>query len=456
MTTKVTPMGPAPVLDYDGHVDLVPKIKRDRQTTQTGLFDFANTEAIKDKVRKAKLKPDAYSVTDFYYKTGRFQALATNAIFENFTLGVIVVNAIWISHDTDGNTAETILEARPRFVTLDSMFFGYFLFEVVVRFCAFARKRNCLRDNWFKFDLALVTLYAFDPFTIGIIAAATGIGLALPTAVLRLLRLARLFRLIRLLRNLPELMIMIKGMYTASASVAYTLMLLIIITYVFAIANVNLADPESEAGSTYFPTVPEAMHNLIVFGCFCDALADFILVVKKDSVPCFLLSWMYIGLANLTVLNMLVGVLCEVISAVAHEEKESMMVDKVKSKFGGIVEELDKNNDGTLSWDEFQKILDHPEALKALQSVNVDPESMIDMAEDYFFENGEPCDVTFEQFMNLLLDMRGGQNATLKDIMVQGKRTNSRFTMLQNRVDGIEKSASDISTMLDKVLSTRR
>merc|ERR1719262_1283044 len=99
------------------------------------------------------------------------------------------------------------------------------------------------------------------------------------------------------------------------------------------------------------------MHNLVIFGTFLDALSDFIWAIKDESSSCLILTWMYISLASLTVMNMLIGVLCEVITAVAEEEKESMMVDKVHEKFGDIVHELDKNSDGVLSWTEFKDIL---------------------------------------------------------------------------------------------------
>merc|ERR550537_146 len=176
-------------------------------------------------------------------------------------------------------------------------------------------------------------------------------------------------------------------MMTAAASVGYTLGLLLLITYVFAIALRNLvpADEDNKTefepiGEAFFSSVPEAMHSLIVFGTFLDALSDFIIPVLRQSPACFILTWMYIALAAMTVMNMLIGVLCEVISAVAEEEKESMMVDKVNEKFSTIVEQLDSDNDGTLSWDEFQKILEFPEALAALESMNVDAECMVDMA----------------------------------------------------------------------------
>merc|ERR1719424_761800 len=184
---------------------------------------------------------------------------------------------------------------------------------------------NCMRDGWFVFDTTLVALYAFDPFTIGFMAYLSGGGgLNLPTAVLRLFRLARLSRLVRMLRSLPELMIMIKGMLTATTSVGYTLGLLMLITYIFSIAIRNLVPKgteEGDIGIDFFSSVPEAMHNLIIFACFLDALSDFAIPVKEQSTSVFVLCWIYIALASLTVMNMLVGVLCEVIAAVAMEEK---------------------------------------------------------------------------------------------------------------------------------------
>merc|ERR1719456_2044539 len=114
-----------------------------------------------------------------------------------------------------------------------------------------------------------------------------------------------------------------------------------IITYVCAIALVNVVGKDSYIQEKYFPNVRESIHNLIIFGTFLDALSDFILAVKAESPVCFIFTWIYISLASLTVMNMLIGVLCEVISAVAEEEKESMMVEKVNEMFGKIVEDLD-------------------------------------------------------------------------------------------------------------------
>lgn len=105
----------------------------------------------------------------------------------------------------------------------------------------------------------------------------------MPTAILRLFRLARLSRLTRMLRSFPQLMIMIKGMATASLSVGYALGLLFLITYLFAIVLRNLVPAESIIEEKYFSSVPEAMHSLFIFGTFTDALSDFIGTSTKTA-----------------------------------------------------------------------------------------------------------------------------------------------------------------------------
>jgi hypothetical protein len=259
-----------------------------------------------------------------------------------------------------------------------------------------------------------------------------------------------------MLRSLPELMIMIKGMVSAAASVSYTMGLLLLITYIFSIALRNLVKEGQEIEEKYLSSVPEAMHNLLVFATLLDNLADFVFDVKAENTPCFILTWLYIALAALTVMNMLIGVLCEVISAVAEEEKESMMVDKVHDKFADVVKSLDKDGSGMLSWDEFQQIMDMPDAIDALESVNVDVEVMVDMAEDFFFDDGEKVDVSFECFMEMVLDLRGGQSASVENIMTLAKRFNKKFFAVKQRIDTFDDRIDGISGKLDALIARKK
>merc|ERR1719401_1154326 len=87
--------------------------------------------------------------------------------------------------------------------------------------------------------------------------------------VARLFRLTRMARMARLLRSIPELMIMIKGMAAACRSVFFTLCLLALLTYVFAIVFKQLTEG-TQVGQAYFSTVLRAMYSLLLYGALLD------------------------------------------------------------------------------------------------------------------------------------------------------------------------------------------
>jgi voltage-gated sodium channel len=424
-----------------------------QRSKRTGLFDFANAEQIKEKVRENQIKKVKCDVTRWYHTTGIFQKIARHRWFENITLGVISANAIWIGVDTDHNKKNDFFSAEAIFILADCMFFTYFSMELFIRFMSFRVKKNCLRDPWFLFDSTLVGLYFLDPFVLAVLNKVTGgRGMAVPTAILRLFRLARLSRLIRMLRALPELMILVKGISTATASVGYTMGLLCMAAYIFAIALTNLSDGY-EFRELYFSSVPHAMYSLFIYGGFLDDLAAFGDPIRAESTVCLIIVTIYIIIASMTLMNMLIGLLCEVIDAVAMQERETMLREKVYEKMAEVYRLIDQNGDGNgmVSWSEFQDMLSKPaisaKAIRALESVQVDVESMIDVAEEYFFYMGNPVELTFHEFMDMVLELRGGQNAMVKDVLLLGKRFTKKFQDLKTRLDKFNKRLDDLETV---------
>jgi len=415
-------------------------VVRRRTTVDGRIFAFADTERIKRKVRKrVKIRSPPYNVHDQYHKAGCCQAIARNPYFESFTLAVIVVNAIWIAIDTDWNDAVTLLDATPVFIVADCIFFAYFSFELGVRFGAFKYKRSCLKDAWFVFDSSLVTLYLLDPFMITFATAmSSGQGLNLPTSLLRLFRLARLSRLVRMMRSLPELMIMVKGMVSAAASVSYMLGLLVIVTYIFAIAMTQLSI-DTQFHETYFKGVALSMYTLFIYGTFLDSLNGFADAVREESSVCLAVLTVFLVVSALTLLNMLVGVLCEVVSAIAKIEREQMLTEKVCDKFGKIVADLDTNENGLISWPEVASMAEHPDAFEILATVNINLIDMVEIAEDFIFAGGNrQRELTFEDFMAMALDCRSSQTAVMRDVTVLRKRFNKKMSDLQEAIGGVE------------------
>lgn len=402
---------------------------------------FVDADAMKQAVRMQLLKP-LYNVSDLYHESGFFRWLATNKYFESLTLGVITFNALWISIDTDNNKTTVLLDAEPVFIVMENLFCAYFFFEWFVRYMAFKRKRNGLKDTWFMFDSALVFMMVTETWiltAIILIAGGSGLGGALGNAaVLRLLRLLRLSRLAKMLRSMPELMILIKGMVAASRSLFFTMCLLFVLIYIFAIAFTQLcAGTGTVAELQYFTTINKSMYTLLVHGTLLDSLTTVSGDIAIGNPVIFVVFYCFVCMSALMVMNMLIGVLCEVVSAVAATEKEEMMVNYVKVKMTDTIKCIDQDGDFRISKHEFAEIMQSPMACATLEEVGVDPVGLVDFV-DFIFDDGDGGDkeLDFSHFITVILEMRGSNIATVTDMMNLTKCFRADMKQLDARLAG--------------------
>eukprot|EP00928_Gymnodinium_smaydae_P097682 TRINITY_DN8907_c1_g6_i1.p1 TRINITY_DN8907_c1_g6~~TRINITY_DN8907_c1_g6_i1.p1 ORF type:complete len:774 (+),score=213.81 TRINITY_DN8907_c1_g6_i1:258-2324(+) len=415
---------------------------------------------MKEKVRQNLLK-ERRVVTDFYKEEGVYQFIARSNIFDKATLSVIAFNAIWIMIDTDYNDVPVLLDAHPVFIIAENFFCTYFFFEWFVRMMSFRRKLDGLKDAWFCFDSVMVCMMVLETWIFMIVLAV-----ARPTPgtengnseggdmgiirLARLLRLSRMARMGKLLRVMPELMIMIKGMLAATRSVCFTLGLLMIIMYVFAIAFVQLTADYPTLSANYFTNVPKAIYTLLIGGIFLDGVGS----LTKVLAPHFHLAamfYLFVLIGSLTVLNMLIGVLCEVVSAVAATEQEEMLVNYVHEKLSHVMSLLDSDGGGTISKREFMEILENVEAVRCLNDVGIDVFALVDLAE-YIFQdddakNQDDIELDFANFMEIVLELRGTNTATVRDIV--GLRKFMRLSMAENY-----RQTSEILQRLDTQMQT--
>jgi len=413
------------------------------------LFGFADPEEIKKNIRAellGEVKP--YNVHDLYHESGFIQYIAKHDYFENITLAVISFNAVYIAVDTDWNKEDPLTSTGSRdlvdsplfFQLMEHLFCAYFTMEWIIRFLAFRNKCDSLWDAWFVFDSFMVILMVGETWIMLVVASTMGLEGGSPlgnTGILRLFRLLRLARLMRMLRSLPELMILIKGMVKAMTSVLYVMGLLVMITYVFAIAFTQLTSG-AEAGETYFANVALSMYSLLIHATFGDDLSDFAGALKTaDLWPCLALAIVFICLASLTMMNMLVGVLCEVVSAVAASEKEESLSMKVIETMKKVLETLDSNEDKSISYKEFTGILEQPEALRCLKEIGVDPMVCLDFADLFFFADGKPTELSFEEFIDVMMNLRESNQATVKDLYNLWHQIK---TYRQKDADGVQQS----------------
>eukprot|EP00929_Paragymnodinium_shiwhaense_P095365 TRINITY_DN5645_c0_g1_i1.p1 TRINITY_DN5645_c0_g1~~TRINITY_DN5645_c0_g1_i1.p1 ORF type:complete len:754 (+),score=128.83 TRINITY_DN5645_c0_g1_i1:109-2370(+) len=394
-----------------------------------------------------------YDVRDYYKAEGIAQHLARSSYFETVTLFVICVNAVWIAVDADFNKAKMLVDADPIFQIMENFFCVFFVMELAIRYAAFVRSVDAVMDPWFAFDALLVAMLVIDTWILSLVylffyaesSHAGSIGDTSLFRLLRLLRLSRSLRMVKLMQAVPELLIMIKGMMAAGRSVCWTVCLLVGIIYIFAIAFRLLTDG-MPVGEQYFTSVPHGMGSLLLYGTIPDA-AELVTACTIDHILMGALMLFFILVSALTVMNMLVGVLVEVVSVVASVERDTMDAEFVKLSLLELIDSPDIDSDGNhlISKPEFHRLCMHPKAARVMTEVGVDVAGLMDLSDFFYEEWAEDGEMTFGTFFTIILQLRGSNQATVKDIVDLRRFFVQSFKRVEQRLQ-LSGGAADAGT----------
>jgi voltage-gated sodium channel len=361
--------------------------------------------------------------------------------------------------DSDYNLAELIDTAHWFFQACESFFCIYFTFELSVRFMSFKIKRNCLRDAWFTFDGILVTLMVSETWVLPLLLG--GGKMPIDVQFLRLLRLLRLARMVRLLRGLPELLALVKAMGAAIRSVSTVCVLLLLLLYVFAILHRMMLGGIPGKMTEYFGSIPLAMTTLFYVGTLGDSIwviwLDLWQIGTEGDMKGYIflgVFFAYVFLSMFTILNMLIGVLCEVVGAVSEQSKEETLIDYVRETLLKVLDDIDKDGNGMVSRVEFSAMCADPRCRSAFEDLDVDMDNFEKMT-GFLFDPDDPDDedkeLGFADMLKRVLTMRGTNTARVFDIMELNKhitrqceRLGDRLTRDNKRGDPSRKD--DIST----------
>lgn len=267
-----------------------------------------------------------------------------------------------------------------------------------------------------------------------------GLGNTSLLRLLRLLRLSRLARMARLLRSMPELLILIKGMFAAVRSVFFTLLLLLLLLYVYAILFRQLT-AETTLGDQYFPSILRSMNQLTLDGIFFCSMGDLVgMMIDEDAYHLLVVFYIFVLLATFTILNMLIGVLCDVVSSVGEVEHEQLTIQAVSEQLKEIVNQtLDVSNiaegeELQITKKDFLDILAHKDSAMFLDEEEINVFALVDLVDTIFAsEDGQDKVLTFSDLVEILLDQRGNNEASVKDGTELRK-------YIRGRIDRAEKS----------------
>lgn len=232
----------------------------------------------------------------------------------------------------------------------------------------------------------------------------------------RLTRLTRIARVGRLLRQIPQLNILCKALSLAVSSVGATLVLLAIGIYIFAIFFVETLRG-TEEGNEQFANVPLGMHTLLVYGILADHRELVNAMVGTGAIH-YVAILLYMFVVAMTMTDMLIGVISEIIGSVAEVEKDAMIKENVSHKMQEIRKKVDMDDSGSISKEEFAEMLANDSILNLMDELAVDTIALVTCAEMIFDKNCE--EIGLEEFLEILLGFRES-TASVKE-MCQTKK----------------------------------
>lgn len=220
----------------------------------------------------------------------RLHNIAHNRLFEWTAVGVIIASALMLGAKTFELSATTqkLLEIVDWSITV------FFVCEIGLRFIATPDKKRFFTNGWNVFDTIIVA--------VSLIPGGGG-----DQALVA--RLIRVFRVLRMVSIIPELRILLNSLIKALPQLAYVLLLMFIIFYIYA-----------AIGTTLFEAI-----NPVLWGDIAVSLLTLFRImtfedwtdVMYETQTVYPLSWIYylsfIFFTAFAFLNMVIGIVVNVL-----------------------------------------------------------------------------------------------------------------------------------------------
>mmetsp|Transcript_13752 Transcript_13752/g.34524 ORF Transcript_13752/g.34524 Transcript_13752/m.34524 type:complete len:223 (-) Transcript_13752:35-703(-) len=206
--------------------------------------------------------------------------------------------------------------------------------------------------------------------------------------------------------------------------------MVVLIIYVFAIIFRNIASGTA-LEEAYFQTVPQAMGWLLLTSV-CPDVAD---IINGDFAGAgfhlALAYFLFIVLISFLVLNLLIGVLVNVVGVVATVEKERLQFQSVREQLEAILKDWD--SDSIITKTEFRSLLVEREICASLTAAGVDCLALVELTDTIFTE--EKPELEVHELVDILLTLRGGNIATVKDCVDVRRLLMLELRKLESKLD---------------------
>mmetsp|Transcript_69171 Transcript_69171/g.129085 ORF Transcript_69171/g.129085 Transcript_69171/m.129085 type:complete len:827 (+) Transcript_69171:64-2544(+) len=400
------------------------------------LNDYKQKKKVIRQHTSRKVQVDLDDPHPLYSHRGCFAKIARSWTFAMLESVLIFSNFFWLGVEAEHNKADHIYDASMWIQVGENFYCTCFTLELLIRFLAFGRKKDCWRDAWWMFDLALVLMAVVELWvlplvtylTVGTIDDMSGTG----AKGLAVIRLGRLFKLLRVgrsgrfLRIFPEVFVQVKAMVSAMKAASWICLLLALLVYSFGVTFVHLAAFElSGEQPEQFRTLSQSTWVLLLRGIFLDDPTLFLRDVGAKVLDYLFIF--FICIVGFIVINQLIGVLCTVVAETSMKQKEQLKMAFLKNNLYELMELHDEVGTRALSQEEFELFMRNPDAHAILQQFGVSEKDLSRMAGLAYRDNMVPKSwnpgmdpsprIPFREFFKLILRLQGSNRAKVTDIV---------------------------------------
>lgn len=307
--------------------------------------------------------------------------------------------------------------------------------------------------RWNVFDI-FVTLTSVVDLLFSFLLSGSETGALAAARMLRMIRVAKIIRVVRYLRYMRN---MIFTLLHTLSSLAWSLALMAMIMYLFAVAITEA----TTAYRVHHGQDSESVRKLLRFwGHISSSMYTLLLSITSGISwvePASALSQLHFVYAPLFVLyicfmyfammNVVTGFFCEHAFEMARSEKDSLIQEQLRRKnqylehFRQIFEEGDCDESGEISYTEFENFMQDEHLQAYLSHLNVDPDNAWQIFR--LIDSNKDGSVTLEEFTTGLLTMKGPAKAIdvkgiVYDVRKEAQKTKRRMKRIDARLRDIK------------------
>jgi len=244
----------------------------------------------------------------------KIATLVESARFQNFIMGLIVLNGITMGMETSTSLSG---EYGTFFTIFNTFVISIFTIEILLRL--FVHKAAFFKDPWSIFDFVIVT--------ISLVPASSGFE------IFRVLRVLRLFRLITVVPQMKKIIVALLSVIPGIGAIAA---LLTLFFYIFAIMATQLY---GEAFPQWFGTLGESFYSLFQIM----TLESWSMGIVRPIMEVYPYAWVFfvpfIFLSTFIIVNLIIAIVVDAMNEMNAEEEEHI-VQEIQSSDDAIKSEL--------------------------------------------------------------------------------------------------------------------